>query len=129
MSLETSVSIVQAWQEAVNTQDIERLLELSDPNIEVIGPRGSGYGHSLLRDWLARAGLSFTTLRIFARGHTVVVAQHGVWRSVETGEAIGESDLASRFRVENQRVTQFARYDNLDTALKEAELNDSDEIS
>ena len=37
-----SVETVQAWQNAANTQDKGRLLELSDPNIEIVGPRGSG---------------------------------------------------------------------------------------
>ncbi len=32
------LTIVQAWQEAANAQNVERLLELSDPNIEVVGP-------------------------------------------------------------------------------------------
>jgi hypothetical protein len=35
--------VVQAWQEAVNNQDLERLLQLSDPNIEIVGPRGPGW--------------------------------------------------------------------------------------
>jgi len=52
------VAIVQAWQEAANAQDADRLVEVSDPHIEVVGPRGSGFGHQLLRDWIARAGLT-----------------------------------------------------------------------
>ena len=121
------VAIVQAWQHAANAQDVDRLLELSDPDIEVIGPRGSGRGHQLLRDWLGRAGLNLETRRVFARGDVVVLAQHGVWRSVETGEGAGEADLASRFRVDGRRVVQFARHDSLDAALAEAGLDYSDE--
>jgi hypothetical protein len=72
--------------------------------------------------------LHLTTLRAFVRDNVVVIAQHGVWRSVETGEVTGERDLASRFRTDGQRVVQFARYDNLDAALDEAGLHYSDEI-
>ncbi len=121
-------ALVQAWQDAANHQNSDRLIELSAPDIEVIGPRGSGHGYQLLRDWLGRAGLHLTTLRAFARDNVVVVAQHGVWRSLETGEVYSEQDLASRFRIEDQRVVQFARYDNLDVALNEAGLHYSDEI-
>ena len=128
MQHEGLFAIVQAWQDAANSQNIDRLVELSDPNIEVVGPRGSGYGHQLLRDWLGRAGLSLKTLRVFGRDNVVVVAQHGVWRSVETGEVTGEHNIASRFRVDGQRIVQFARYDSLDLALDEAGLNYSDEI-
>lgn len=129
MQNENPFALVQAWQDAANSQNIDRLVELSAPTIEVVGPRGSGYGHQLLRDWLGRAGLYLTTLRAFVRNNAVVVAQHGVWRSVETGEVTGERDLASRFQVEGQHVVQFARYDNLETALDEAGLDYSDEIA
>ena len=121
-------AVVQAWQEAANSQDIERLLELSADNIEIVGPRGSGYGHQLLRDWLGRAGLTLETLRVFGRGEMLVIAQHGVWRSVETGQVTGERELTSSFQVENQRVVRFARHDDLETALEEAGLNYSDEL-
>jgi SnoaL-like domain len=122
-------ALVQAWQDAANHQDYDRLVELSTPDIEVVSPRGSGHGYQLLREWLGRAGLHLTTLRAFAHDNVVVVAQRGMWRSVETGEATGERDLASRFRVNGQRVAQFARYDSLDVALDEAGLHYSDEIA
>ena len=123
-----AVAVVQAWQEAANRQDGDRLVELSDSHIEIVGPRGSGFGAQLLREWLGRAGLTLETQRIFARDQIVVVAQHGVWRSVETGEVQGEADLASRFRVADGRVVQFARHDHLDQALEAAGLDPSDEL-
>jgi hypothetical protein len=129
MESSNPVAVVQAWQEAANNQNIDRLLELSDPNIEIVGPRGSGYGHQLLRDWLGRAGLTLTPLRVFVRDSVVVVAQYGVWRSIETGEVQGEADLASLFRVEDGRVVQFARYDNLTAALEVVDLTEADELS
>ena len=128
MLYESPFAIVQAWQDAANSQNIDRVIELSAPTIEIVGPRGSGHGHQLLRDWLGRAGLHLTTLRAFAHDNIVVLAQHGVWRSVETGEVAGERNVASRFRVDGQRIVQFARYDNLDIALDEAGLHNSDEI-
>lgn len=123
-----AVAVVQAWQAAANQQDGDRLVELSDPNIEIVGPRGSGFGAQLLREWLGRAGLTLETQRIFVRDQVVVVAQHGVWRSVETGEVQGEADLASRFRVADGRVVQFARHDQLDQALEAAGLDATDEL-
>lgn len=128
MQYKTPFAVVQAWQDAVNSQNIDQLLELSAPTIEIVGPRGSSHGHQVLRDWLTRAGSHLTTLRAFVREHVVIVAQHGVWRSVETGEVTGERDVVSRFRVDGQCVSQFARYDDLDVALNEARLDYSDEI-
>lgn len=124
--MQSTLATVQSWQEAVNARDAEALAELSDADIEIVGPRGSAYGHEILRDWLSRAGLSLTTTRVFARGNAVVLAQRGVWRSADN-EIIGEADVASAFRVENQKVAKVARYDTLDEALLTAELSDSDE--
>ncbi|MDQ2805890.1 MAG: nuclear transport factor 2 family protein [Chloroflexota bacterium] len=127
MDTTTPIAVVLAWQEAANRQDAERLLALSDPQIEIVGPRGSGYGHELLRAWLGRAGLELTTLRVFARGSVVVLAQHGIWRAAETGVVIGEADLASQYRVVAGQVVQFARHDHLDKALAAAGLSPRDE--
>lgn len=123
-----SVEVVQAWIKAVNRRDEAEVIRLSDPNIEIVGPRGSGYGHPLLREWLNRAHISLETLRTFARDDRAVVFQHGVWRSLETGEVIGEAEMASQFRVKEGRIAQYARYDHLDEALTAARLNDGDEL-
>ncbi len=119
------VALVQAWQEAANRQDVDRVLEISDPNIEMVGPRGSSFGHQLLRDWLARAGLKLQTLGTFVGGNTVVVEQLGVWRSLETGEVTGEKIFASVFQVDDRHIVRFARYDNLNAALEAAGLDHS----
>jgi hypothetical protein len=62
------------------------------------------------------------------RGNDIVVAQHGVWRDVDTGEIKGESDLASSFRVANGRVIRFARFDDVASALAHAGLAEEDEV-
>jgi hypothetical protein len=127
--MKSPFEVAEAWQRAANNQDSEHLLALSDPNIELVGPRGSGFGHQLLRDWLGRAGLTLTTLRAFARGNSVILAQHGVWRSSETGAAIDERDLASHFDVDGEHVVRFGRYDSLAEALAAAGLSDADAIA
>lgn len=117
MSERTPINIVRAWVRAANAQDADSLLELSDQDIQIAGPRGEGTGRQLLRDWLARAGLTLETTRAFVRDHTVVLEQRGVWRSPETGEITGERSLASAFRTDAQRVVWFGRYDDLDAAF------------
>jgi ketosteroid isomerase-like protein len=129
MQIESLVTLVRMWQEAVNSRDVARLVELSDPDIEVVGPRGSARGRQVLRDWLGRAGLHLETLRVFASGDVVVVAQQAVWRSVETGEVVGEGAIASCFRVAGGRVARFARHDSLEAALADAGLDYSDEAA
>jgi hypothetical protein len=128
-SLQNPVAVVQAWQKAANEQDIERLLSLSDEQIEIIGPRGSAYGHQILREWMARAGLTLDTKRIFANDTAVVVEQHGVWRDVDTKDIKGEADLGSSFRVVDGHVTRYARFDTLALALEDAELTETYEVN
>lgn len=131
MSAERAVNAVREWQRASNEKDVERLLELSDPDIEILGPRGSIEGRETLRTWVSRAGLRLETPRTFAKGNTVVMSQRGVRRSPETGETTGEASLATRFVVENGRVGELARYDGeaaLRTALEESGLSHEDEV-
>jgi hypothetical protein len=121
------LSIAQSWQEAANRQQIERVLELSDPDIEVIAPRGMVRGHKLLKAWLQMAGLRMETRCVFTRGDSVVLAQHCVWRSLQTGDVTGEADIATSFRVKSNRVSRLARFDSVDAALKDAGLSKADE--
>lgn len=128
MEQESPLAVVAAWQEAVNERDEARLLALSAPEIEIVGPRGVAQGHALLREWLHQAGLSLYPLRGFARGERVVVAQHGVWRTAETGEIVAESELGSYFQVQGGQVVRLARFANVEEALAEAGLGMADEV-
>jgi len=123
------LAVVRAWHEALDRRDAQGVLALSDAEIEIVGPRGSGFGHALLRDWLDHARVSLRPLRAFARGGAVVVAQHGVWRSPESGEVIGEAGVASAFRVAGGRVVRYARHDTLEAALADAGLTTDDETN
>ncbi len=123
------VDVAAAWQAAANAQDVDTLLALSDPNIEIAGPRGSGVGHQLLREWIARAGLTLSTLRVFARGDTVVFAQRGIWRSMDSGGVTGERSLASLFQIRDGHIVKVARFDDLAAACGAAGLGSSEEIA
>lgn len=105
---ERPLDTARAWQTAANRQDIGTLTALSDPEIEIVGPRGSARGHTILRDWLARAGLSLESRRYFARDDAVVIDQHGIWQSAESGEIVGEADVTTSFRIADGRITRIA---------------------
>ena len=123
------VKTVHSWIDAANRQDTDALLALSDPDVEIVGPRGSVRGAAVLRDWLTRAGLTLQNKRTFARGSAVVVEQRGVWRSAETGGEASEADVASRFEVEGGRVVAYERFDDLGAALTAAGLGEADETN
>lgn len=122
----TPVDAVDAWIGAVNDADADRLVALSDADVEIVGPRGSVRGAEVLRGWLARAGLTMSVSRTFARSAAVVVHGRGVWRGPDGG-VLGERDVASRFVVEGGKITMYERFDDLAAALKKAGLTEGDE--
>jgi ketosteroid isomerase-like protein len=118
------VGIVEAWHEALNSGDLQRLVMLSHSDVEVGGPHGSGRGTKLLQEWADRANIRLTPLRVLHRDDTVVVQQEAEWRSAETGLVMGRQTLASVFVVRDGRVASVVRYDNLTNALQKANLDE-----
>lgn len=126
--MEETVRVVRDWQEAANRQDVVSVLARSAPDIALVGPRGEARGHEALQTWLTRPGLSLTTRQLYVRGDSVVADQRGVWRSPDTGEVIGEADVATWFRVTAGQVQFLARYDRLAEALAAASLGDTERL-
>ncbi|MGH3148759.1 MAG: nuclear transport factor 2 family protein [Rubrobacter sp.] len=117
------VRVVEAWHEALNAGDVERVVEISHPDIGVGGPRGSGQGTQLLREWMARAGVRLEPRRVFHQGDTVIVGQEAGWRSADTGETYGRQAVASVFAVHDDLVVSVSRYADLAEAMRAADLD------
>ena len=111
----SAAETVLAWHEALNSGDVDRLLALSDANVEVGGPRGSGRGAQLLREWFGRAGIQLTPVRVVARAQSVIVEQDARWSVDEQSHRV-----ASAFRVSDGRIASVIRYPDLETALRAA---------
>ena len=107
------VGIAEDWHEALNSRDIKRLVTLSHPDIEVGGPHGTGRGTKLLQEWVDRANIRLTPLRVFHRDDTIVVQQEAEWRSAETGVVTGSQTVASIFVIRDDQVTSVVRYADL----------------
>ena len=119
--------VVEAWHEALNDGAVDRLVELSHPEVEVGGPRGTGWGAQLLREWVERANIRLEPRRVFHHADTVVVEQWAQWRSSDTGGVIGDQTVGSVFVVRDGRVTRVVRYPNLENALGATDLDESHE--
>ncbi len=119
--------VVEAWHEALNGGEVDRLVELSHPEVEVGGPRGTGRGAQLLREWVDRANIRLEPRRIFHHADTVVVEQWAQWRSADTGQVIGSQTVSSVFVVRDGRVTHVMRYSDLADALGATDLDESHE--
>lgn len=119
---------VRDWHEAVNNGNVERLVALSSDDVEVGGPRGTGRGAELLREWFARAGIHLEPRRLFHRGQTVVVEQDAEWGTPDTGEPAERQVVASVFVVRDDRVTSVMRHPDLAAALQAAGLAEGDQV-
>ncbi|MBA3425856.1 MAG: nuclear transport factor 2 family protein [Rubrobacter sp.] len=120
------VRAVAQWHEALNGGDVDRLVDLSHPDVEVSGPRGAGRGAQLLRDWANRAGVRLVPRRVFHASETVAVEQDASWTSTETGETTLIQTVASVFIVREGLIASVVRHDSLSEALSVAGLDESD---
>ena len=120
------IQTVIAWHDALNDGDVERLVVLSHPDVEVGGPRGSAHGAQILREWVDRANIRLEPGRAFGDAGTEVVEQGAEWKSAEPG---GVQTVASVFVVSDGLVTSVVRYPDLTSALRAANLDASHERS
>lgn len=123
------VELAQAWTEAVNARDMDALRRVASPDVEVAGPRGVARGHEVLAQWLDRAGATFATSRLFARGSVAVLEQAGTWLSEDTGQRPSTATVAVVLREERGRIVSFARHDDLGAALAATGLSATDEVA
>ena len=134
------LEVVESWHLAVRANNVEQLCALASRDVEIVGPRGAGRGHDVLRQWFNRGGLAAEPLRWFcgARGN-VVVEQRGRWFTPEavTVEDSGrwiipdttkERIVASAYSVVAGRVVRYQRFDELRAALVAQSLSDDDEV-
>lgn len=119
------IRVVGEWHEALNAGGADRLVALSSPDVEVGGPRGTGHGAQLLREWIARAGMRIEPRRTFHRAGTVVVECEARWHDADTGQTTGGQTVGSVFVVQGGLVSRVVRYPNFESALLAAGLDET----
>lgn len=117
--------VVGEWHEALNAGDADRLVALPHPGVEVGGPRGTGQGAELLREWVARAGIRIEPRRAFHRTETVVVEGEARWRDGETGRMGEGQRLDSMFVFWDGLVSRVVRHPDLASALLAAGVDET----
>jgi len=108
--------VVQEWHAALNEGDADRLVALSTEDVEVGGPRGTGRGAALLRDWVARASIHLAPLQILTRDGAVVVEQSARWRG-DDGQLGEPKKVATLFRLRDGKVASVIRFPDVDSAV------------
>jgi ketosteroid isomerase-like protein len=128
MEEDSALKIVADWHTALNEGQVERLVEMVRPDVEVGGPRGKTKGAGVVREWFGRANIRLWPLRYFARQDTVIVEERGEWIAPDSGQVTGSQSVATVFTVRDGLIAGILRYDNIETALKEGGLGWPDEI-
>jgi hypothetical protein len=103
------------------------VLALSAEDVEVGGPRGSGRGHQLVREWLARTGIELKEMSVFGRGETIVVEQRAAWRDADR-KVSSEREIATVFVIRDGKIARLVRYDSVEEALRATALDRGDLI-
>lgn len=131
--MRTAVDVVREYTNAFATRDVERMIALADPEIEIVTPRGTGRGHQEIRDFMERQtyGVSMHSelVRVLHRGETVVTEERVELRYVETGERAEAFTVASVYVVRDGRVVRLAPQSDFEAAVREAGLTGADEVA
>ena len=115
---------VQAWHNALNSSNKEKLSALVREDVKIGGPRGSVKGVGMMLEWVDRAKVTFTPQRYFRQNEVIVVEALGEWHAPETGEVTGRQVVATAFVVEDHMISSISRYDNLKEALEASGLRE-----
>ena len=123
-----ALATVQAWGEAFDARDLERMTALSTSDCELVNRNGTLRGHDgicrLLHLQSYGVGQHVHPLRYHARGSTVVVEARIELRWVESGELAETADGVAVFDVEDGRVRRFQPQPDLASAFRIAGWND-----
>lgn len=121
--MEDKIKIAEQWTRKVNERDIKGVLEVSDPHIELIGPRGSAEGHDILRQWVEESGIKMETLDYYAKGNEVICVQRATWENQN-----GHVMIYTFMDIRNKKVHRLGRYDTLDDAFGQCQLSEEDKV-
>lgn len=114
---------IDSFHTAVNARDTAAAVALVTEDVEVGGPRGSGRGAELVREWVSSAGITLTPARRFGRGSLVVVEQRAYWAGDPEPH-----DIATAFELAGDRISRLTRYGSLAEALAATDLTAADRV-
>ena len=124
----SDAAVAREWIAAVNERDVERLIALADPELEVHTPRGVERGHDSARAFIARQSYGVAQVieptHIFAGPDVAVVFGRTDLRSFETGETMHSYPSAAVFQLRTGRVIRLALHGDLPSALADAGLDE-----
>ncbi len=120
----SEIATVLAWHEAVNSNDIDTLLELSSDDIVLpTDDDDADQGLDELREWATNSGVTLEPGRMFVHEGIVVVEERSTWGAEATGAPLDE---AIAFRVVDDKVVMVVRHNSLAEAFEATGLTEAD---
>ncbi|WP_077326407.1 hypothetical protein [Virgibacillus siamensis] len=124
-----TIETAETWIDLSNQKNLEELSNITSPDLELIGPKGTGViTHQDLGEWIERANLQLATIERYAKDHYTVFVQHGTWLN-DDNTIKGQDIVFTVFKVVDQHVNFLARYDNKEDAFKISGLGMGDKIN
>jgi hypothetical protein len=118
----SEIATVLAWHDALSSADIDTLVSLSSPDIEIGDANGAAQGRNAVRAWAERSDSTVETGDVYERDGTVVIEE--LWTlKTDPNET---HTTASAFRVVRDHVTSVFRHDDLAAALEATGLSAAD---
>lgn len=106
----------RAFVEAFNDRDLDRLVEIVDPEVELHSMRGTVRGREAARDWATRApGGVQQTIEIVgseAAPGMILLDIDRVWHWDEDGSYASTDEMAWLFEVEDGLVTSWRPFED-----------------
>ena len=123
---------IERWHDAVNTGDAAGAGALCTADVEVGGPRGSGYGRELVVEWVGHAGIRIRPVRWFCGtapdgSSAAVVEQDAQWPD-GSGGLTDAVRVATAFRLHDGVITSVVRHGDVGAALAGTGLTAGDEV-
>lgn len=119
---------VQAWHNALNSSNKEKLSALVREDVKIGGPRGSVKGVGMMLEWVDRAKVTFTPQRYFRQNEVIVVEALGEWHAPEMEEITSSQTVATVFVVEDHLISSISRYDSLKEAFEASGVSEMSEV-
>ncbi|MBS9375567.1 nuclear transport factor 2 family protein [Rhodococcus sp. B50] len=118
----SEIATVLAWHDAVNSNDIDTLVQLSSDDIVLPTPDDDpDQGLDELREWATTAGVTLEPGRMFVHQGIVVVEETATWAADPSPR-----EEAIAFRVVDDQVVIVVRHADLAEAFEATGLSEAD---
>lgn len=115
MKNQLTLIVAAKWQQFMNSRHIEEMLNLTDDQIEFVGPFESGVGHKELAEWIDRSGILLTTLNSNVNEDKLLLKHQARWKSND-GCFMEERLYYTYIIMKNSKIIYIGLFENLHDA-------------